>query len=205
MKNSQAYQSLVDQMNATGRMRAEGYDERLWDGLYDWEIEEAEQLVWNQFVNKNDAEIAVLLPKLKKFDGISALKNRLKKCNLPSDESISIAQILYEHTKEGSYLDLMMENIMKSQYKLSYVARLIYLKPEKKVYEALKNIYLKCDDPTVRDTAVTGLLYNKGIIKNPLNMQEIFMNVALKRKFVSENASERAKILEAFEVGGLTP
>lgn len=203
MKNSQAYQALVDQTKATGRIRMEGYDVRLWDGLFDWEREEAEQLVWNQFVNKNDVAIAVFLPKLRRFDGVDALKKKLSKCNVPSDESFSIALVLYEHTKESRYLDLMIESIEKSQYKLSYVARLICCKPEKKIYDALKRVYLKCDDSTVRNTAVTGLLHNKGIIKDPLNMQEILMNVALKRKFVSEDANERGRILNAFESGRL--
>lgn len=64
-------------------------------------------------------------------------------------------------------------------------------------------IYLKSSDETIRHTAVEGILYNKGVIKNPHDLQEALANIELMRKFRADDKDERKKIIERFENGQL--
>lgn len=49
-----------------------------------------------------------------------------------------------------------------------------------------------------------GILYNKGIIKDRNSIQESKDIMSLRKKFKSEDSTERQKILEKFENGELT-
>lgn len=75
MQRSKAYENFVRQINSSNTQRLDGYNENLFDKIYDVEIEEVEEvedLIWDTFYNKHDIDILVLFPKLKKYDGISA-------------------------------------------------------------------------------------------------------------------------------------
>lgn len=52
-------------------------------------------------------------------------------------------------------------------------------------------------------TAVMGLLFNKGIIKDRKSIKESNETIELRKKFKSENREERKRILERFEKGEL--
>lgn len=204
MKHSTAYQDLLEQMNATGRNKMDGYQEDLLDEVDDWERAKAEKLIWDAFNDENDVELAVLMPKLRQYDGVDALKKKLSKCPIPSYASVLVARVLFEQTKEDNYFDLILENIEKSNYNGEFVSMLVYYcTPCKRTYDAFKSIYLTCPNGKVRDDAVLGLLRHKGIIHDPRDLMEVFEQSELTNKFVSEDADERARILEAFEVGTL--
>ena len=68
----------------------------------------------------------------------------------------------------------------------------------------LADIYINSDNAVNRSTAVTGLLYNKGIIKDRSSIEESNNTMALHKKFKSEDREERKKILRRFERGELT-
>lgn len=52
-------------------------------------------------------------------------------------------------------------------------------------------------------TAVMGLLFNKGIIKDRKSIKESNETIELRKKFKSEDREERKRILERFEKGEL--
>lgn len=54
-----------------------------------------------------------------------------------------------------------------------------------------------------RSTAVMGLLFNKGIIKDRKSIKESNETIELRKKFKSEDREERKRILERFEKGEL--
>ena len=77
IKHSEAYTDFKAQLKAVGRQRMEGYDPNLFDKITEQERSEVEKDIWNHFMKKNDADLAVLMPALKNYDGIAALKKKL--------------------------------------------------------------------------------------------------------------------------------
>lgn len=204
MQNSRAYEELIKQLHACGFEKKDGYYPRIMEEIYDWEREEVEDIIWDAFLNKREFDLAQFLPKLKKYNGIKALKESPYLYKIPSDVSVEIGKILYGATGDEEYLDVIKRNIEASPDTISFVAVLSYCKPDKKVYRMLADIYINSNNAVNRSTAVTGLLYNRGIIKDRASIEESNNTIALRKKFMSDNREERKKILERFERGELT-
>ena len=204
MQNSRAYIDFMKQTKAVGREKMEGYNPSTLEKIYDWEREEIEDTIWNYFVNKNDSDLAIFMPKLKKYNGIKALKESPYLLQVPSEASVEIGKILYEVTGDEEYLDLIKRNIDASPETISYVSILSYCKPCQRVYNILADIYINNNNSVNRSTAVMGILYNKGIIKDRGSIKESNDVISLRKKFRSEDSTERQKILEKFENGELT-
>ena len=166
LENSKAYKYLFEQLNATGSKKCDGYYPKIMEEIYDWERDEVEKVIWEAFPRDND--LAKFLPKLKKYDGVKALKEALVKCSIPSDNSVTNAHVLYEHTGDDKYIDVIKRNIDADKERLSFVSILADGKPCKKAYDFLVEIYLKSKNTTIRNITVAGILYNKGAIKNHL-------------------------------------
>ena len=198
MENSRAYKMLINQINATGRQKLDGYYPNIMEEIYDWERDEVEKIIWETF-HKNDTDLAKFLPKLRNYNGIDALKKMLDKCNIPSDNSLNIAEALYIETKDIKYLNVFMENFKAQNNNYSIVAMLSHLPPDEEIYKLLKEIYINSDNSTVRSAAAHGILYNKGIIKNPLDLKEIQETIEISRRFMLEEKSQREKIIEDLE------
>lgn len=202
MENSHAYISLINQINGTGRQKLDGYNLKNLDEIFEWERDEIENVICLNFSN-NDIDLAIFLPKLKKYDGISLLKRKLQELTIPSSGSVLISQVLYETTKKEKYLDIIMQNIEESPDNISYVASLAGCSPSEKAYSMLVHIYINNENEVIRSTAVTGILHNKGIIHNVDDLQEITQNISLRRKFLSNDSKRRKRIIEMFEKGML--
>ena len=204
MQNSRAYIDFMKQTKAVGREKMEGYNPSTLEKIYDWEREEIEDTIWNYFVNKNDSGLAIFMPKLKKYNGIKALKESPYLLQVPSEASVEIGKILYEVTGDEEYLDLIKRNIDESPETISYVSILSYCKPCQRVYNILADIYINNNNSVNRSTAVMGILYNKGIIKDRYSIKESNDVINLRKKFKSEDSAERQEILKKFENGELT-
>lgn len=203
MQNSRAYDYLIKQMNASGPEKMDGYYPQIMEEIYDWERDEVEDIIWDAFINKNEVELAQFFPKLKKYDGIKALKESPYLTRIPSEASAEIGKILYEATDDENYLDLIKRNIDASPDTISYVSLLSYCKPCLKLYNMLADIYINNDNKVNRSTAVQGLLFNKGIIKDMFDIKESNSTIGLRKKFKSEDREERKNIFEKFDKGEL--
>ena len=203
MQNSRAYIDFMKQTKAVGREKMEGYNPSTLEKVYDWEREEIEDTIWNYFVNKNDSGLAIFMPKLKKYNGIKALKESPYLLQVPSEASVEIGKILYEVTGDEEYLDLIKRNIDASPETISYVSILSYCKPCQRLYNILADIYINNNNRVNRSTAVMGILYNKGIIKDRDSIKESNDVINLRKKFKSEDSAERQIILKKFENGEL--
>ena len=117
---------------------------------------------------------------------------------------VEIGKILYEVTGDEEYLDLIKRNIDASPETISYVSILSYCKPCQRVYNILADIYINNNNSVNRSTAVMGILYNKGIIKDRDSIKESNDVINLRKKFKSEDSAERQVILKKFENGELT-
>ena len=204
MQNSKAYDLLIKQLNAKGSEKKDGYYPRVMEEIYDWEREEVEDIIWDAFFNKKEIELAQFLPKLEKYDGIKALEESPYLLQVPSEASVEIGKILYEVTGDEEYLDLIKRNIDASPETISYVSILSYCKPCQRVYNILADIYINNNNSVNRSTAVMGILYNKGIIKDRYSIKESNDVINLRKKFKSEDSAERQEILKKFENGELT-
>ena len=199
MQNSKAYDCLIKQLNANGSEKMDGYYPKVMEEIYDWEREEVEDIIWDAFFNKNEIELAQFFPKLKKYDGIKALKESPYLLQIPSEASVEIGKILYEATGDDGYLDIIKKNIDASPETISFVSILSYCKPCQRLYNILVDIYINNSNKVNRSTAVMGILYNKGIIKDRSSIKESNDVISLRKKFKSEDSIEREKILEKFE------
>lgn len=204
MQNSNAYSYLIKQLNALGSEKKDGYYPGIMEGIYDWERDEVEDIIWNAFINKKEVGLAQFLPKLRKYDGIKALKESPYLLQIPSDASAEIAKVLYEAMGDEYYLEVIKKSIDASPESISYVSKLSYCKPCPKLYSILSDIYINNENEVNRNTAVMGLLFNKGIIKDRFSIKESNDTIALRKEFKSEDKEERKKIFERFERGELT-
>lgn len=203
MQNSSAYDGLIKQLNANGSGKKDGYYPQIMEEIYDWERDEVEDIIWDSFINKNEVELVPLLPKLEKYDGIKALKECPYLFQIPSEVSAEIGKVLYEVTDDENYLDIIKRNIDASPDTISYVSILSHCKPCPRLYNILADIYINNNNKVNRSTAVMGLLYNKGIIKDRKSIKESNETIELRKKFKSEDREERKRILERFEKGEL--
>jgi hypothetical protein len=169
--------------------------------MYEWERADAERLIWYEFNENKVTVLANLVLRLKGYDGVSAVMKMLSESPVPSDRSAYLSRLLFEWTNEEKYLDLLLTNVKQSKYRLEFVSELKCAPVCIKVYEVLKDIYLTSEDAVVRSTAVTGMLHYRGFVKDPANVAETFSNVASYRKFASDDAEERKKIIDLFEKG----
>ena len=62
IKHSEAYTDFKAQLKAVGRQKMEGYDPNLFDKITEQERSEVEKDIWDHFMNKNDADLAVNTP-----------------------------------------------------------------------------------------------------------------------------------------------
>ncbi len=203
MQNSSAYSHLIKQLNANGSEKKDGYYPRIMEEIYDWEKDEVEDIIQDAFINKNEVGLAPLLPELDKYDGIKALRESPYLLKIPSNASAEIGKVLYEVTDDEKYLDVIKRNIDASPDTISYVSILSYCKPCPRLYNILADIYINNSNKVNRNTAVMGLLLNKGIIKDRSSIKESNETISLRERFKSEDREERKRIFERFEKGEL--
>ena len=122
------------------------------------------------------------------------------KYNMLGYRNLNIAEVLYRETKDSKYLNILRENIEANEDNYSFVSRLLYLLPDEKVYNLLKEIYINSNNNISRDIAVTGILYSKGIIKDIDDLKEMQEKIKL-NGFELEEKSQREKIIKELEEG----
>lgn len=203
MENSKAYNMLISQINATGRQKLDGYYPKIMEEIYDWERDEVEKIIWETF-NNGDTDLSMFLPKLRNYNGVDALKKMLDKCNIPSANSLNIAETLYKETKQREYLDVFIKNYKANEKDYSVVSQLSYLPPDDDVLKLLEEIYINSNDDMVYDTAITGILYNKGIIKDLDDLNEIQKNIDIINKLSCPEKEQRKKFIEELGNGQFT-
>lgn len=201
MKMSKAYESFVRQINSSNSQKLDGYNENLFNEIYDSEVEEVEDLIWDTFYNKHDIDILVLFPKLKKHDGVSTLKSIIKDYSIPSSASMLISYLIYQNTKEIDYLEIMERNIVESQYEYSYVSMMIYSAPCAEIYQVLVRVYINCSNRIALSSSIDGILYNKGFIKNLEDVKQVQNMKELRNILKNSPFNERKKMIEKLEKG----
>ena len=205
IQHSPAYDYFMHQLDATGREKCDGYDSGILDKIYDWEREEVEYLIWNRFNKGNDVQLAPLVARLEGYDGIEALKDKLKIFQEKYSKGfgiVTLASELYRATDNSNYL-LFIFRYYEVTNDRSAIAVLSYLKPCKILYDYLVRVFIDSEDEIARTSAVVGILYAKGYIKNPFDNGEFLANIELVRELSGEDPESRKQKIELFEKGGL--
>lgn len=201
MQKSKAYENLLMQINATGSYKLDGYNKDILEKIYENERTEVENLIWDTFFNKKDIDIAVLFPKLKMYDGIQALKDTVDKLSIPSSASMLLGFLIYDNTKDVTYLKLMEQNIIESKYDYSYISMLIYTSPCEEVYQTLARIYKNYLDRVACGSVINGLLYNKGFIKDINSIDDVSNMKDLRKILKKANEEQKDELLKELEEG----
>ena len=192
IKHSEAYTDFKAQLKAVGRQRMEGYDPNLFDKITEQERSEVEKDIWNHFMNKNDADLAVLMPALKNYDGIAALKKKLAEFKIPSYGSADIALALFEATEEEKYLDIIMDNYRGLAVNTPIAAGLAGLAKKPGVYDLLVDIYLHDKEEANRGQAIVGILWRDGKLNSVNDPMELVAKIDLIRSFKLVSEEENA-------------
>ena len=163
MEHSKAYEDFIKFYNATGMERIYGgYDKKMLEKIYDWERDEVEDLIWEGF--KKDKFLVDFLPELKKYDGLKVVEETLEQMSIPNYNSVEFAVVLYEHTRDEKFIDMIAKNIHMDPKEGAYVIKLSKCTPCSAIYNYLTEIYINNEDSGIRLQAQKGMLYNKGII-----------------------------------------
>ncbi len=165
-------------------------DPNLFDKITEQERSEVEKDIWNHFMKKNDADLAVLMPALKNYDGIAALKKKLAEFKIPSYGSADIALALFEVTEEEKYLDIIMDNYRGLAVNTPIAAGLAGFAKKPGVYNLLVDIYLHDKDEANRVQAVVGMLWRDGKLNNVKDPMELFEKIDLIRAFKLDSEEE---------------
>jgi hypothetical protein len=206
MQNSPAYIEFIKQINAVGREKMDGYDAQTLENIYDWERELVEDIIWNKFVEGKDSDLAIFMPKLTRYDGIGALKSNLDKCIVPSGASFNISETLYIVTNEKEYLRLLIKNYKETSDKaarIEYVSRLSRLAKKQEVYNELIEIYIDDRERANQSSAIKGILWADGYLRNVDDMDEIIGKMELLRLFNKEGIEDRKAAIADYRNGKL--
>lgn len=169
--HSNAYIDFINQIDATGYQKAQGYDPDLLEKIDYNERDEVESILIEQF-KKGDRETAMFLPQIKSADGITLLKKELEKWDPPNIVNAELAHILYKATNDDYYEKLLIENlkITTNSYRSTVVGYLLVCKPDKKLENIFKEIYTTDTATIARFNAAIGFVYCKGLINRTTNL-----------------------------------
>lgn len=191
-KHSLAYENFIKQITSEDSVRFDSYNPTLLKEINPNEIDEMEDIIWKQFHN-NVASLAVFLPELVKYDGISELKKYLNSLDMPCGNGIKYAKVLYVYTGEVKYLFAIATGLEAKQkvLRLTAINELISCNPSPELFELCKEAYIKDNYEVIRDSAINGMLYCKKIINSAIGYSATSEAEKIKKKLSKENINDR--------------
>lgn len=196
-EHSKAYDEFIKQIDATGYQKAQGYDPELLSKINDNECEKVEELILKLYQN-GDRQVVNFLPKLKKVDGLALLKNEIIRLPVPSLISAEYANILLKETGDSHYEEILIQNLkISNKMERNIVVRfLLTCKPSEKLYGVFENLVNTDSSSLVRFNAAAGILYCKGLLIRPLDIdnQNPFREIIVGLSSVNEVERSKAWI-----------
>ena len=182
---SKAFQTLINRINAKGRMAMEGYSLDMLHDIPFEERKEAEDLIVNRFIN-GDVLIAVLIPHLKYYDGKELLNSELAKCPVPSFRCVSICFSLSEdHISENIYQLLYQNYLLDASTRDFIIGSLLQYNPSYDLLCFFEKLY-QISTSKHKGSVILGIFHCCGIIKDLDNMEEL-KSVSNQKKIILES------------------
>jgi hypothetical protein len=206
MCHSLAYKYFIEAYNAKeNERRYHEYQSNLFDGIYDWEIDEVEDMIWNRFNKTNDSDLDQYLPRLKKYDGIKILLLIFKKTDIGLYRMTHISLILFKATGMIKYINILKKYFYKLKRldRVSTTVDLSCCDPNEHILKLLFDIYLEDEDAVVRFISIEGILYQRGYMKSPDSLEDSINMRPLISKFEFVNKKDRKKIIDILKNGDL--
>ena len=206
-EHSYAYNDLVKMVKAVGYEKKDEYSNKTMEEIYDWERDEVEDIIWEKFQRDKDSMLSDLLVKLKKYDGLKALKEAIEEVYIPGPASIMLAKTLYNCTKDIKYLNIFEMNINYNKWdstnNLSTISALNRCVITEDLYNLFKKLYLKCEDDKadIIDEIITGMLRCKGYITiyYTFNVEEVKRQYTYINKFKVKGLEAKKEIIRKLE------
>jgi hypothetical protein len=179
----------------------QGYNPKLLELINPAEKAEIEKLIIDNF-SKGDIEMAIFMPKLSSINGVKLLKEKVKEYKKPCYAYCELLYILFNETKEDSYLDSLISilDYDDEDERMNAVMALLRCNKNEKLYSAFKKGCLYDDSETVRSRCAIGMLYCKNIISNPLGIQPLENKwKSIKISLYDNDAEGRKKAVDEFE------
>ena len=191
MDHTYAYDYIVGVMesNTTAGGRLDGYDERAFNDLADWEKEELEERIWEAYCNDLDPALYAFLPYLKKHDGIGELRERLEAIRRVEEGAVTrsqrmrgrsraqrtkaeLADVLYRATGDRYYFDIMKECCVEESGMSRVASCLRYYPKDEETEALLEEIVMKSEVGGTRIMAASGIVRQCGKGTIPLHQPD---------------------------------
>ena len=191
MDHTYAYDYIVGVMksNITPGSRPDGYDERAFNDLADWEKEELEERIWEAYCNDLDPALYAFLPYLKKHDGIGELRERLEAIRRVEEGAVTrsqrmrgrsraqrtkaeLADVLYRATGDRYYFDIMKECCVEESGMSRVASCLRYYPKDEETEALLEEIVMKSEVGGTRIMAASGIVRQCGKGTIPLHQPD---------------------------------
>lgn len=162
--------------------------ELLLNKIYSDEREEIEDIILKLYQNGNH-QVITYLPKF----GLFKLIDGLSKLPIPSLLSAEYAKIQLDETGDSHYEDLLIDHLsINNKMERNIVVRLLLsCKPSHKLDSPFEDLIFNDNSSLVRFNAAAGLLYCRGIINNPLDIDNQHPYRHLIVGLSSDNVEER--------------
>lgn len=231
MKHSKGYLRFFYCLNTPGigREIEDLYNPQNLEQAYDWEREEMEDVIYHRFVRGNDFLFAEFMPKLKKYNGMEALKVKQQELLAQNKPNFHIAKTMYEMTQDNKYISLMLDiyNNSGTDYnRTSYIVELQTLAKIPEVYDKFVEIYIHDENECNRITAICAILWADGHMVAPeirptskvritqVNGEQVTENlydendvmvvkkeINLVKQFKREDLEERKRLMDDYRKG----
>jgi len=195
MPRSRAFEAFIQHSKTTGKLKSDGYDPNLLDEIYPEERSEVEDTIVHLFL-QGDSFVAIFLPQLQKYDGMELLKKKLNDSNMPSGVSIRYASILFQHTGDEQYFDILKKCVACKKYRTEALVALMHCVPSVQICRIFQDVCINDEDLSERNMAAIGLLYCKGITKNAFDLKDIQDNFELIKELTNDDINIRKNAVE---------
>ena len=200
MKNSEAYNYLVNQLNSLGPNKSDFVDTKVFEDLLPVEREYIEERIVNSFVGTHgDYRWADFMPLLEKYDGVEILKQTIDKKKIPSTDSLYIALSLLKTTGEEKYIDIIKQNIEKAAEKKSDYICILSQSKNHILLQYLVEIYIYDEDEDNRNFALDGILFNYGVLNNIFDLKEYLQKKKMIDSYKSNDIEERKANIDSIK------
>lgn len=165
---SEAFENFIEQIQAEGINKLDGYEEDLLEKVSNEERNIVESIIYKLYIG-GDTSVEQFIPQLKNYNGMKMLEENYSLHSIPSKRNADISYILWKETGEDKYIesiieDYNIENELQRQGILWYLSQ---MGKNIKMKEFFRETSKKDTYDVNRFMAYYGYLYCDNVINAP--------------------------------------